>query len=253
MSAVKGKLFAITGAASGIGLATARLLADHGALLSLADMNWESLQEKDQELKEKDVKVYSQKVDVRDRAQVDDWIVATVKHFKTPLDGAANLAGIVGNLAPLREFDAQDYENVFAVNVKGIFHCMQAELKHMRVAENGLGGGSIVNAASVTGIKGLPYIATYSASKFAVVGITKSAAASEAATGIRINAVAPGFVDTPMMTKVDEGLEQPMPPNCLFDRRARPEEIAKLIIFLLSDDSSYTTGSVYNIDGGHVF
>lgn len=249
---MKNKLIAITGAASGIGRATAQLLASHGAILSLADANEESLQHFETELKKEGVDVITQKVDVRVRTEVDNWIGKTVEHFSKPLDGAANLAGIAGRPSTLREFNEEDLDEVFAINVKGIFYSMRAELEHMRTAKDGSGGGSIVNAASMAGLKGMPAAGVYCASKSAVVGITKSAARDEVATGIRINAVAPGFVQTPMMEKLDETLGFQLPNDCVLGRRGRPEEIAKLIMFLLSDDSSFTTGSVYGIDGGAV-
>ncbi|KAF2813470.1 NAD(P)-binding protein [Mytilinidion resinicola] len=248
MSSVKGKLFAITGAASGIGLATARLLASKGALLTLADTDIDGLEKLQAELLDHTkVNVDKRNVDVRDCSQKSRTNPQTL--------GAANLAGISGVLGAVRSFNAHDYDDVFAINVKGTFHSTQAELKHMRIADpaNDIGGGSIVNVASVVGVKGLPGVGVYSASKFAVVGITKSAAADEKESGIRANAIAPGFVDTPLMTKTDERMGEPLPHGCLLGRQARPEEIAKLIVFLLSDDSSYVTGSVYGIDGGTVF
>jgi NAD(P)-dependent dehydrogenase (short-subunit alcohol dehydrogenase family) len=105
--------------------------------------------------------------------------------------GAVNLAGISGHLGTVRDHDAENYEAVFAVNVKGVFNCMSAELRNMRVANGDVGGGSIVNVASIAGLVGKPSCSVYCASKFAVIGITKAAAREETATGIRVNAIAP--------------------------------------------------------------
>ncbi|OCK76469.1 short-chain dehydrogenase/reductase SDR [Lepidopterella palustris CBS 459.81] len=251
MSSIKGKLIAITGAASGIGKATAQLLASHGAVLALADIQEDGLAQLEEEISKVEEGAIFQKVDVRDRRQVDDWIGTTVKHFGRPLDGAANLAGIAGRMSTLRDYDEENFDQVFAVNVKGMFNCMQAELKNMRAAKRGIGGGSIVNAASICGLIGLPNVGVYTASKFAVVGITKSAAQDESSSGVRINAIAPSFVQTPMVERLDEEAGYKLPNPCVLNRRGQPEEIAKLIMFLLSDDSSFTTGSVYGIDGGH--
>ncbi|KAH7130649.1 hypothetical protein B0J11DRAFT_483394 [Dendryphion nanum] len=248
--AVRGQLFAITGAASGIGRATSQLLANNGALISLADMDREAVEQFAKTLTNSGAGVFWKHVDVRKRDEVDIWIRETVEHFGRPLDGAANLAGISGHLSTVRNIDLADYESVFAVNVKGTFNSMSAELQYMRPAKDDVGGGSIVNAASITGLVGKPSCSVYCASKFAVIGITKAAAREEATTGIRVNAIAPGFVQTPLMEKLDAELGFELPNDAVLGRRARPEEVAKLIQFLLSDDSSYTTGSVYGIDGG---
>ncbi|KAF2657513.1 putative short chain dehydrogenase/ reductase [Lophiostoma macrostomum CBS 122681] len=250
MSSVKGQLFAITGAASGIGRATSQLLGKNGDLLSLADKDGEAVERFAKELTDSGVNVFWKRVDVCDRNAVDEWVGDTVRKFGRALDGAANLAGISGRLGPVRDHDSADYEAVFAVNVTGVFNCMSAELRNMRAAEGNMSGGSIVNAASIVGLVGKPSCSVYCASKFAVVGITKAAAREEADTGIRVNAIAPGFVQTPLMERLDADLGFELPNDAVLGRRARPEEIAKLIMFLLSEDSSYTTGSVYQIDGG---
>ncbi|KAH7414471.1 hypothetical protein DE146DRAFT_741897 [Phaeosphaeria sp. MPI-PUGE-AT-0046c] len=252
MASITGHLFAITGAASGIGRATSLLLAESGALLSLADKDGEAVQQLATKLTNNGLNVFWKQVDVRNRDEVEKWISATVEHFGRPLDGAVNLAGISGHLGPVRDYDHVNYEAVFSVNVQGTFACMSAELRNMRVAKDDVGGGSIVNAASITGLVGKQNCSVYCASKHAVIGITKAAAREEANTGIRVNAIAPGFVDTPLMHALDDKLGFELPNDAVLGRRAKAEEVARLIRFLLSSDSSYTTGSVYQIDGGMI-
>ncbi|KAH7080451.1 putative short chain dehydrogenase [Paraphoma chrysanthemicola] len=191
MTSIEGHLFAITGAASGIGRATTELLAQGGALLSLADKNGDAVQQLEQTLMDGGVLAFAKQVDVCVREEVEAWIAETVQHFGRPLDGAVNLAGISGRLGSVRDHDPADYEAVFAVNVRGTFNCMSAELRNMRLANGAVGGGSIVNASSMVGLVGKPNTSVYCASKHAVIGITKAAAREEADSGIRINAIAP--------------------------------------------------------------
>jgi NAD(P)-dependent dehydrogenase (short-subunit alcohol dehydrogenase family) len=183
-----GKVVGITGAAQGIGLATAQLLASRGASLSLADLQESALEQVAAKLKESfgvDVIIYV--LDVRNSDQVDQWIQKTIEHFGR-LDGAANLAGVIGkNLGKtgITETEEDDWNFVLGVNLTGLMHCLRAQ---MRVIQ---GGGSIVNAASIAGLVGRPYSAAYSASKHGVIGLTKTAAKEAGPTQTRVNSIAP--------------------------------------------------------------
>lgn len=184
-SDMEGKVFAITGGASGIGLAVAKQLRAQGAKLSICDVNTKSLEEAAAQLGGVGDNLITTTVDVREDAAVNEWVETTMKKFGR-LDGAANIAGVIGKHHGVRELKDQDDEQwnlIFGVNVTGLMYCMRAELRHMTK-------GSIVNASSVQGVMGFAKHAAYSASKHAVVGLTRSVA-KEAAPNIRVNAVAP--------------------------------------------------------------
>jgi NAD(P)-dependent dehydrogenase (short-subunit alcohol dehydrogenase family) len=205
MASFQNNVIALTGAASGIGLATARILAARGARLSLADANDDRLQEAAKELRQlypgsKDAvfdPVLATVIDITSASACLEWIAATVAHFKQPIDGAANLAGVVGRhigqpSGSVRHLDdAQEWDFVMNVNFKGTLNCIHAELQSMKKGQNGRGGGSIVNAASIAGLVGVENNGPYVASKHAVAGITKTVAKEEGPSAIRCNAIAP--------------------------------------------------------------
>jgi NAD(P)-dependent dehydrogenase (short-subunit alcohol dehydrogenase family) len=195
----------VTGAASGIGRSVADLLASHGALLSLADLNREPLENFATELRQKHYQIHDPATtdpilitvtDVRLPTSVNAWITGTTAHFQQPLAGAANMAGVTGahtgaEAGSLRQLTDDEFNFVMDVNCKGVFNCMRAQLPAMREGISGRGGGAIVNASSIAGVTGVPYNAPYVASKHAVAGLTRTSAKEEGVRAIRVNAVAP--------------------------------------------------------------
>lgn len=187
-STMSGKVVAITGGASGIGLATAFLLASRGATLSLADVSEPGLETASKAIKSKhNVEVLTCALDVRNTQQVDAWIQETIAQFGK-LDGAANIAGVIPKsigLGGIAQMEEDDWNFVIGVNLTGVMHCMRAQI---RVISD---GGSIVNAASIAGLIGRPNNAAYAASKHGVIGLTKSAAKEVGSRGVRVNSFAP--------------------------------------------------------------
>jgi len=248
-----GKVIAITGGASGIGLATAHLLASRGAKVSIADIQKEALEKTKADIEStiSGAQVLTNLADVRHYDQVDAWIKATIDRFGR-LDGAANLAGVISkyiSIKPLSEQDFEMWDFVIGVNLTGVMHCMRSQLRIMA------DGGAIVNASSIGGNTGRPCNGDYSASKHGVIGLTRSAAKEVGVQNIRVNAICPGYIATPMVAQSksiehgDAEAKRDMS-HIAVRREGKPEEVAKLIAFLLSDESSYISGATVAIDGG---
>ncbi|KAL4926324.1 SDR family NAD(P)-dependent oxidoreductase [Aspergillus undulatus] len=243
-----GKVIALTGGASGIGRATALRLASLGAKVSIGDLQQAPLEAVANEIKEAGHEdVFIRTIDVRTSESVETWIRETVE-WGGRLDGAANLAGVIGKtigLTGVKEIDSEEWDFIMDINLKGVMHCMRAELRVM--ADN----GSIVNASSIAGIQGFPRNAAYSASKHAVIGLTRSAAKEVGEQGIRVNSIAPGAIQTPMLAKSAKiNGNVAVKSDTSLARPGTPDEAASLVVFLLSDASSFITGANYSIDGG---
>jgi NAD(P)-dependent dehydrogenase (short-subunit alcohol dehydrogenase family) len=245
------KVAVVTGAASGLGLATAKAFAESGASVVLADWHEEAAQSAAKELANKGHKTLAVRCDVSDDAQVGAMVKQTVATFGR-LDAAYNNAGVQNVLAETADTTQEDFDRVMGINLRGVWSCMKFELQQMRKQ----GSGSIVNCSSLGGLVGGAERGIYHAAKHGVLGFTKSAALEYAARGIRINAICPGLIWTPMADQMvaagqGEALET-MKKSVPMGRYGRPEEIADVVLWLSSDAASYVTGQSISVDGGFI-
>ncbi|KAH8677762.1 3-alpha--hydroxysteroid dehydrogenase [Xylariales sp. PMI_506] len=246
---LEGKVYAITGGASGIGFATAKILSQKGATVCIADIDAEPRKAAESYFSPLGNPYMISNVDVSRRAQVDGWIDSIIQKYGR-LDGAANAAGIIGKnhgVTPVSELDDDEWDKIIAVNLTGVMYCMRAQLRHV------VRGGSIVNVSSIHGIKGFANHAAYDASKHGVIGLTKAAAQENGAREVRVNSVAPGAIYTPLMQKFWDATQRPkdapFDEPSAFRRQGTAEETANLIVFLLGPESTFMSGSVYSVDG----
>ncbi len=251
MPQLEGKTALVTGAASGIGRASALALAREGAALCVSDINMEGAQETARLISAAGGQAIARLCDVADKSEVQAMVAAALTAFGK-LDAAVNNAGISGHFDQrLHQADDETFERVIDVNLRGVWHCMKAELPPMLAQ----GSGAIVNIASVAGLIGAPKAADYTASKHAVVGITKSAALDYAKSGIRVNAVCPAYTDTAMVQGAiagNPGMASIMARAIPMGRLGLAEEIAEAVVWLCSDASSFVTGHALVLDGGLV-
>lgn len=242
MARLDGKSVLVTGAARGQGAAHARRLVEDGATVTIADVREEEGHTLAGELG--DGALFAA-LDVTSAAAWADAVEATVARFGQ-LNGLVNNAGML-TVHSLESATEEDWNRVIAVNQTGVFHGMRAAIPAMREA----GAGSIVNVASVVAWSGAADFYSYAVSKWAVRGMTKSAALELADLGIRVNTVAPGEIDTPMMTDMEaQGADPPDPASVPLGRWGAPSEVSSAIAFLLSDEASYLTGAEIGVDGG---
>lgn len=242
-----GRVAVVTGGASGIGRATALLLASRGARVMVADRDVEQASEAVEEIAGSGGEAAVVATDVTDPAQVQAMVDSAVEHWGR-LDIAVNNAGTSGTYAKLSDQPLDEWNRTLAINLTSTFLCLQAEVAAMRTS----GGGSIVNVASAAGLIGFANLPAYVASKHGVVGLTKSVALEVARKGIRVNVVCPGTVRTPMLRGFagsDEAIDAMAAPSPI-GRAAEPEEIADAIVWLCSGASSYVTGTALSVDGG---
>ncbi|EFL28994.1 short-chain dehydrogenase/reductase family oxidoreductase [Streptomyces himastatinicus ATCC 53653] len=245
-----GQVALVTGAGSGMGLATARAFAEAGAAIALTDIDEAALNAAARELTDEGHRVLALPCDVSDEGQVAAAVDRTVETFGR-LDMAYNNAGIQIPPSDAADEPAERFDRVNAINLRGVWAAMKHELRHMRAQ----GSGAIVNCSSLGGLVGIPGRASYHASKHGVIGLTTSAALEYAPRGIRINAVCPGTIDTPMVSdmitkgeldRAEAEANQPI------NRLGTADEIAQAVLWLCSPGAGFVVGVALPVDGGYV-
>ena len=245
-----GRVAVVTGAAGVIGTATIHLLAERGARIVAVDRKEQDLAAAIADLPAS-AQALAVAADVTQEDEVAEYVRASVDKFGT-IDAFYNNAGIEGDIKPIPQYSLESFRRVLDVNVVGVFLGMKHVLPVMLKQNK----GSIINTASIAGIMGSPHIAVYSASKHAVIGLTKSVATECAGTAVRINCVCPGLIESRMLGAIFEGRygSTATPPRALervpARRLGQADEVASIVAFLASDDASYVSGSAYTVDGG---
>ncbi|MBS1580619.1 MAG: SDR family oxidoreductase [Bacteroidetes bacterium] len=244
---LKDKTAIITGAGSGIGEAIALLFARNGARVVLADLHERDAERVAARIITEGGHALPLGVDVSRPDDCEGLVRRTLRDFGR-LDVAVNNAGIGGAAAPVGEYPVEEWDKVMGVNLRGVFLCMRHQLPAMHAH-----GGSIINMASILGKVGFPLSAAYVAAKHGVVGLTENAALEYATSGIRVNAVGPGFIRTPLLDKnlspaQLEGIAAMHP----MKRLGTAEEVAELVLWLASDKASFVTGAYFPVDGGYL-
>jgi NAD(P)-dependent dehydrogenase (short-subunit alcohol dehydrogenase family) len=244
-----GNVALVTGAGRGIGLAAAKALADAGASVVVVDRDEEAISTAAERLRSAGHNAIAVTCDVTDKVQVAAMVDRAVGTYGR-LDAAFNNAGVNSEGAPLLDTSDDEFERIIDINLRGVWNCMKAELRQMTAQ----GAGVIVNCSSIGGMVGSKGRSAYSASKHAVIGLTRSAALDYATSGIRINAVCPGIINTPMAVEVtknyDPEIVKAMVAREPIGRFGEPEEIAAAVVWLCSPAASFMVGHAMAVDGG---
>jgi len=242
------KIALITGAGSGMGRVASLLFAKEGAKIAAIDIDEKAAHETARMIESEGGKAIAVKADVSKSADAQAMVAATVEKLGAP-NIVYNNAGIEGKAEPIVQLSEDDFDRVIAINLRGVWLGMKYSLPHL--IKNG--GGAIINTASIAGLVGLRNSSAYCAAKAGVIALTRVAALEYGRYNIRVNAICPGAIDTPMVSRVQGGgamSERAISRISTLGRIGKPEEIAKMALFLASDDASFATGAPFVVDGG---
>ncbi|MFB6454051.1 SDR family NAD(P)-dependent oxidoreductase [Chitinophaga sp. Hz27] len=242
----KGKVALVTGAGSGIGEAVAKLYAAGGAKVIVSDVNEEHGASTVADIKKAGGEASFVKCDVGNPEDCRKLVDKTMELYGR-LDIACNNAGIGGESKPIADYSIETYQKVIAINLNSVFYGMKYQLPAMLKS----GGGAIVNISSILGLVGTPYAAAYVAAKHGVIGLTETAAAEYSSQGVRVNAVCPGYITTPLLDIMDAKAKAALVGMHPMGRLGTAAEVAELVIWLSSDKASFVTGGKYTVDGAY--
>jgi NAD(P)-dependent dehydrogenase (short-subunit alcohol dehydrogenase family) len=244
---LNGKVALVTGGASGIGEATALLYAAQGAKVVVSDRDEPAGSKVVGRIRENGGEALFVKTDVSQPADCEQLVRQTIEAFGR-LDISFNNAGIAGESNPIADMSIEGWNKIIAVNLSSVFYCLKYQLQQMAKQ----GSGAIVNNSSILGSVGFLNSAGYVAAKHGVIGLTKNAALEYSAQGIRVNAVGPAFINTPLLANLDEKVREMLVQSHPIGRLGESEEVAELVVWLSSDKASFVTGSYYAVDGGYL-